>query len=159
MNLYLFLKKLILHHPRAVTAASRGSTIAEFALTTTHQREPCNPWSRLGHILPCHILIPIVCAPVCATAPPVRSPTKTSAILNESVTAVTASRFSPVGWCVKASWDVSLLVRVMACCLFSIKPLSEPMLAHLGLVSWNRFARLFKEAKNYCQVLVPVNYN
>ena len=88
--------KLILHHPCAVTAASLGSTIADFALTTTCQLEPCIPWSRLTHILPCHTPMPFVWALVCATAPPVPSPAKTSAILNESVTAVTASRFSPV---------------------------------------------------------------
>ena len=87
--------KLILHHPRAVIAASRGSTIADLALTTTRQPEPCIPWSRLTHILPCHTLIPIVWALVRAKAPPVRSPAKASAILDESVTAVTASRFSP----------------------------------------------------------------
>ena len=80
----------------AVTAASPGSTIADLALTTTRQHEPCIPWSRLTHILPCHTLIPIVWALVCATEPPVRSPTNTSANLNESVTVVTASRFSPV---------------------------------------------------------------
>ena len=52
--------------------------------------------STLTHILPCHTLTHIVWALVCATAPPIRSPAKTSAILNEYVTAVTASRFSPV---------------------------------------------------------------
>ena len=88
--------KLILHHPRAVTAASRGSTIADFALRITHQPEPYILWSRFSHALPCLTLISTVRALVCATAPPVRSPAKTSAILNESVTAVTASRFSPV---------------------------------------------------------------
>ena len=88
--------KLILHHPCAVTATSRRSTIADLALTTTHQFDPCIPWSRLTHILPCHTLTHIVWVLVCATAPPVRSPAKTSAILNESVTAVTALRFSPV---------------------------------------------------------------
>ena len=36
------------------------------------------------------------CQLVCSPAPPVRSPTKAFAILNESVTAVTSSRFSPV---------------------------------------------------------------
>ena len=60
--------------------------------------KPCIPWSRLTHILPCHRLTYIVWALVCATTPPVRSPTKASAILNESVTAVTASRFFPVKW-------------------------------------------------------------
>ena len=80
----------------AVTAASRGSTIADLALTTTCQPELCIPWRRFTHILPCHTLIPIVLALVCATAPPVHSPAKPSAILDESVTAVTASRFSPV---------------------------------------------------------------
>ena len=88
--------KLILHHPRAVTAASRRSTIADLALTTANQLEPCIPWSRPTHILPCHILTHIVWVLVCATAPSVRSPAKASAILNESVTAVTASRFSPM---------------------------------------------------------------
>ena len=88
--------KLILHHPRAVTAASRGSTIAHLALRITHQPEPYILWSRFTHTLPCLTLISTVWALVCATAPPVRSPAKASAILNESVTAVTASRFSPV---------------------------------------------------------------
>ena len=88
--------KLILHHPRAVTAASRGSTIADLALRITHQPEPYILWSRFTHTLPCLTLISTVWALVCATAPPVRSPAKASAILNESVTAVTASRFSPV---------------------------------------------------------------
>ena len=88
--------KLILHHPRAVTAASRGSTIADLALRITHQPEPYILWSRFTHTLPCLTLISTVWALVCATASPVRSPAKASAILNESVTAVTASRFSPV---------------------------------------------------------------
>ena len=88
--------KLILHHPRAVTAASRGSTIADLALRITHQPEPYSLWSRFTHTLPCLTLISTVWALVCATASPVRSPAKASAILNESVTAVTASRFSPV---------------------------------------------------------------
>ena len=88
--------KLILHHPRAVTAASRGSTIADLALRITHQPEPYILWSRFTHALPCLTLISTVRMLVCATAPPVRSPAKASAILNESVTAVTASRFSPV---------------------------------------------------------------
>ena len=88
--------KLILHHPRAVTAASRGSTIADLALRITHQPEPYILWSRFTHAQPCLTLISTVWALVCATAPPVRSPAKASAILNESVTAVTASRFSPV---------------------------------------------------------------
>ena len=93
--IFIWFSKLILHHPRAVTAASHGSTIADLTLTTTLQYEPCIPWSRLSHILPCHTLIPIVWALVFAEALPVRSPAKASAILNESVTAVTASRFSP----------------------------------------------------------------
>ena len=80
----------------AVTATSRGSTIADLALTTTRQPDPWIPWSRLTHTLPCHTLILIVWVLVCATAPPVRSPAKVTAILKESVTAVTASRFSPV---------------------------------------------------------------
>ena len=88
--------KLILHHPRAVTAASRGSTIADLALRITHQPEPYIRWSRFTHAQPCLTLISTVWALVCATAPPVQSPAKASAILNESVTAVTASRFSPV---------------------------------------------------------------
>ena len=88
--------KLILHHPRAVTAASRGSTIANLALRITHQPEPYILWSRFTHTLPCLTLISTVRALVCATASPVRSPAKASAILNKSVTAVTASRFSPV---------------------------------------------------------------
>ena len=88
--------KLILHHPRVVTAASRGSTIANLALRITHQPEPYILRSRFTHALPCLTLISTVRALVCATAPPVRSPAKASAILNESVTAVTASRFSPV---------------------------------------------------------------
>ena len=88
--------KLILHHPRAVTAASRGSTIADLALRITHQPEPYILWSWFTHALPCLTLISTVRMLVCATAPPVRSPAKASAILNESVTAVTASRFSPV---------------------------------------------------------------
>ena len=88
--------KLILHHPRAVTAASRGSTIADLALRITHQPEPYILWSRFTHTLPCLTQISTVRALVCATASPVRSPAKASTILNESVTAVTASRFSPV---------------------------------------------------------------
>ena len=44
--------KLILHHPRAVTAASRGSTIADLALRITHQPEPYILWSRFTHTLP-----------------------------------------------------------------------------------------------------------
>ena len=52
--------------------------------------------SRFTHTLPCLTLISTVRALVCATASPVRSPAKASAILNESITAVTASRFSPV---------------------------------------------------------------
>ena len=48
------------------------------------------------YCVPCLTLISTVWVLVCATAPPVRSPAKASAILNESVTAVTASRFSPV---------------------------------------------------------------
>ena len=97
--------KLILHRPRAVTAASRGSTIADFALTTTCQLEPYIPWSRLTHILPCHTLIPIVWALVCAITPPIRSQTKRCAILNESLTAVTASRFSPWFWGLHFVWS------------------------------------------------------
>ena len=88
--------KLILHHPRTVTAASRGSTIADLALRTTHQPESHILWSPLTYTLPCLTLISTVRALVCATAPPVRSPAKASAMLNESVTAVTASRFSPM---------------------------------------------------------------
>ena len=88
--------KLILHHPRAVTAASRGSTIADLALRITHQPKPYILWSRFTYTLPCLTLISTVRALVCATATPVRSSAKASAILNESVTAVTASRFSPV---------------------------------------------------------------
>ena len=80
----------------AVTAAFRGSTIADLALTTTSQPHAWIPSIRFSHTLPFHKLIPIVWALVCATAPPVRLPAKASAILNESVTAVTASRFSPV---------------------------------------------------------------
>ena len=80
----------------AVTAASRGSTIADLDLTTTRQPDPWISWSRLNHTLPCHTLIAVVWALLCATAPPVRLTVKVSAILNESVTAVNASRFSPV---------------------------------------------------------------
>ena len=78
----------------AVTAASRRSTIADLALTTTCPPEPCISWSRLAHILPCHTPTPIVWLLVCATARPVLSPSKATAILNESVTAVIASRWS-----------------------------------------------------------------
>ena len=95
-NLYLVFTKLILHHPGAVTAASHGSTIADLALRTTRQPEPCILWSLFTHTLPCLTLITTVWTLVCATAPPVRSLAKASAILNESVTAVTTSRFSPV---------------------------------------------------------------
>ena len=80
----------------AVTVASRVSTIADLGLRSTRQAEPYIPWSRFTHTLSCYTLISTVRALVCATAPPVRSPAKASAILNESVTAVTASRFSPV---------------------------------------------------------------
>ena len=45
--------KLILHHLRAVTAASRASTIADLALGTTRQPEPYILWSRYTQILPC----------------------------------------------------------------------------------------------------------
>ena len=88
--------KLTLHHPPTVTAASRSSTIADLALGTTRQPEPYIRWSRYTHTLPCLTLISTVWALVCATAPPVQSPAKVSTILNESVTAVIASRFSPV---------------------------------------------------------------
>ena len=96
LNLYLVFTKLILHHLRAVTAASRASTIADLALGTTRQPEPYILWSRYTHTLPSLTLISTVWALVCATAPSVRSPAKASAISNESVTAVTAWRFSPV---------------------------------------------------------------
>ena len=80
----------------AVTAASRGSTIADLGLRSTRQAEPYIPWSRFTHTLSCYTLISTVRALVCATTPPVRSPAKASAILTESVTTVTVSRFSPV---------------------------------------------------------------
>ena len=54
--------KLILHHPRAVTAASRGSTIADLALRITHQPEPYILWSRFTHVQPCLTLISTVWA-------------------------------------------------------------------------------------------------
>ena len=102
--------KLILHHPRAVTAASRGSTIADLALRITHQPKPYILWSRFTCTLPCLTLISTVRALVCATATPVRSSAKTSAILNESVTAVTASRFFPVRrvgvWSLPWRWHI-----------------------------------------------------
>ena len=62
----------------------------------TRQPEPCIPWHRPTHSLPYHTLISTVSALVCTTGPPVRSPAKASAIFDESVTAVTASWFSPV---------------------------------------------------------------
>ena len=80
----------------AVTAAFRGSTITDLGLRSTRQAEPYIPWSRFTHTLSCYTQISTVRALVCATAPPVRSPAKASTILNESVTAITASRFSPV---------------------------------------------------------------
>ena len=64
--------KLILHHPRAVTAASRGSTIADLALRITHQPEPYILWSQFTYTLPCLTLISTVWVLICATAPPVR---------------------------------------------------------------------------------------
>ena len=67
-----------------------------YNITTTSQPHAWIRSSRFSYTLPFHKLIPIVWALVCATAPPVRLPAKASAILNESVTAVTASRFSPV---------------------------------------------------------------
>ena len=97
-----YFQKLILHHARAVTAACRGSTVADLDLRTTRQPEPCILWSRITHILPYHTLISIVWALVCATVPLVWSSAKASAILNESVTAVTASRFSPVNYAIAA---------------------------------------------------------
>ena len=108
--------KLILHHPRAVTAASRGSTIADLALRITHQPEPYILLSRFTHTLPCLTLISTIRALVCATAPPVRSPAKASAILNESVTAVTASRFTPVWYIYKFNRYIRLTQRRRSHC-------------------------------------------
>ena len=101
--------KLILHYPCAVTAASRALTIADLALRTTRQPELYILWSQYNHTLPCPTLIFTVWVPVCATAPPVRSPAKASAILNVSVTAVTASRFSPVHFKPHQQWNVFLI--------------------------------------------------
>ena len=101
--------KLILHFPCAVTAASRALTIADLALGTTRQPELYILWSQYNHTLPCPTLIFTVWVPVCATAPPVRLPAKASAILNVSVTAVTASRFSPVHFKPHQPWNVFLI--------------------------------------------------
>ena len=106
---------LILHHPRAVTAASRGSTIADLALRITHQPEPYILWTEVDSLTLYPVsLISTVRALVCATATPVQSSAKASAILNESVTAVTASRFSPVSMAV-GKW-LERLVHVPSRC-------------------------------------------
>ena len=76
LNLYLVFTKLILHHIRAVTAASRASTIADLTLGTTRQPEPYILWSRYTHTLPSLTLISTGWALICATAPTVRSPAK-----------------------------------------------------------------------------------
>ena len=149
--------KLILHHPRAVTAASRASTIADLALGTTRQPEPYMIWSRYTHTLPYLTLISTVWALVCATAPPVRSPAKASAILNETVTAAPASRFPP--W----KWTCGLLERDVGCCTNRSWVLNR-LLAQIPLwitnhVWWkmNIWQESYSSMKRYILIFLTIN--
>ena len=110
--------KLTLHHPRAATAASRGSTVADLALRTTRHLEPYILWSRFTHTLPGHTLISTVWTLVCGTTPPDRSPVKSLTVLNEFVTAVSASRFSTIVVCFLNTYPgakTSCLFALWAC--------------------------------------------
>ena len=55
----------------------------------------------------------------------------------------------PIAACMH-QWTRSALVQVMACCLFGIKPLPEPMLAYCQLHSWEQISVKFEsELRNF----------
>ena len=55
---------------------------------------------------------------------------------------------SPPSATYKHQWIGSALVQIMACCLFSTKPLSKPMLSHCQLDPWEQTSVKFQSKYN-----------